>query len=104
MLTRIEPAVCYCYILTCNDGSLYTGWTTDVHRRLKEHNQGTASRYTRARLPVTLVYVEELPDRSTAMQRECHIKALSRGGKDELVRESERITHELVETILNRKG
>jgi putative endonuclease len=91
-------------MLACSDGTLYTGWTTDIGRRLKEHNRGAGSRYTRARRPVDLVYVEALPDRSTAMQRERQIKALARRRKVELVRKSNRITKEFIETISQRKG
>ena len=57
----------YCYILECVDGSYYTGWTMDPQRREKQHNRGRGARYTRTRLPVHIVYVEELPDRKTAM-------------------------------------
>jgi putative endonuclease len=75
----------YCYILECADGSYYTGWTADPQRRLKQHNRGTASRYTRARLPVRMVYLEELPDRSSAMKREHAIKHLTRAKKSRLI-------------------
>jgi len=75
----------YCYILRCQDGSYYTGWTTDPHRRLKEHAAGRGARYTRARLPVVLAYVEPQPDRPTAMRRERALKALSRSRKRKLI-------------------
>jgi len=71
----------YCYILYCADGSYYTGWTTDVERRLAQHNAGRGARYTRGRTPVVLVYTERQPDRSAAMKRERLIKALSRAEK-----------------------
>jgi len=74
----------YCYILECADGTFYTGWTTDPERRLKQHNLGSAARYTRSRLPVKLVYLEPQPDRATAMKRERAIKRLSREKKNEL--------------------
>jgi len=77
---------CYCYILECADGSYYTGWSTDPQRRLREHNAGRGARYTRSHRPVKLVYVEQLPDRLTAMKREAAIKALPRMKKEELVR------------------
>jgi putative endonuclease len=77
---------CYCYILECSDGTYYTGWTTDPQRRLRQHNRGTGSSYTRARRPVRLVYTEEQPDRSSAMRREIKIKRMSRKGKGKLVR------------------
>ena len=75
----------YCYILECADGTYYTGWTSDPDRRLRQHNNGTASRYTRSRLPVSLVYLEPQPDRVTAMRRERAIKNFPRVKKEELV-------------------
>lgn len=76
---------CYCYIVECADGSYYTGWTTDPVRRVKAHNAGRGARYTRMRGPVRLVYVEEQPDRSSAMKRERAIKALPREKKRKLI-------------------
>ena len=75
----------YVYMLRCGDGSLYTGSTTDVDRRLREHQSGTGARYTRSRPPVTLAYVEEAPDRSAAQRREAAIKKLSRDQKWSLI-------------------
>jgi len=75
----------YCYILQCADGTFYTGWTIDPERRLKQHNRGTGSRYTRSRRPVVMVYLELQPDRSTAMKRERAIKSLSRESKKKLI-------------------
>lgn len=72
---------CFCYILECSDGTLYTGWTTDVERRLKVHNAGRGAQYTRARRPVKLVYSEALPDRAAAMRRELAIKRYPRSKK-----------------------
>jgi putative endonuclease len=66
----------YCYIVECADGSFYTGWSTDPHRREKQHNHGTGAAYTRQRRPVHLVYIEEQPDLSSALHRERAIKAL----------------------------
>lgn len=74
------------YLMRCADGSLYTGVATDVARRLKQHNAGTASRYTRSRRPVELVYYEAQPSRSAALRREAAIKALDRPAKLALVR------------------
>jgi putative endonuclease len=74
----------YCYILECADRTYYTGWTTDPERRLKQHNQGIAARYTRSRLPVKIVYLEPQPDRTAAMKRERAIKRLSRERKKQL--------------------
>jgi putative endonuclease len=76
---------CYCYIVECADGTLYTGWTTDPERRVKTHNAGRGARYTRMRGPVRLVYVEEQPDRASAMKREKAIKALPRNKKLQLI-------------------
>lgn len=80
----------YVYILRCADGSYYTGWTTDVARRVREHNAGKGARYTRQRGPVELVYWEGQPDRSSAMKRENQIKRQGRRTKERLVRESSR--------------
>jgi len=77
---------CYCYILKCADGTYYTGWTTDPDRRAAQHNKGNGARYTRARRPVKLVYVEPQADRKTAMKRERAIKALPRKKKRILIR------------------
>jgi putative endonuclease len=68
----------FVYILRCSDNTLYTGWTNDLNRRLKCHNSGKGSKYTRCRLPVEVVYYEILPDKSSALKRECEIKKLSR--------------------------
>lgn len=77
-----EP--CYCYIVECADGTYYTGWTTDVDRRIGEHNAGRGAFYTKWRRPVELIYVEELSDRSTAMRREYEIKQMSHQQKETL--------------------
>jgi putative endonuclease len=77
---------CYCYILECADGTYYTGWTVDPERRLAVHNKGRGARYTRTRCPVKLVYVEELPDRKSAMKREIAIKRMKRARKGKLIR------------------
>jgi len=82
---------CYCYILKCADGTYYTGWTTDPDRRATQHNKGTGARYTRARRPVKLVYVEPLADRRTAMKRERAIKALSRKQKRNLIGQGHKV-------------
>lgn len=69
------------YLLRCGDGSLYTGWTNDLDKRLAAHAAGKASRYTRSRLPVELAVALPQPDRSTAMREEARIKRLSRAQK-----------------------
>jgi putative endonuclease len=74
------------YLLRCRDGSLYTGITTDLERRLARHRAGTASAYTRARRPIRLVYQEDQPDRSAALRREAALRRLSRAEKLGLVR------------------
>jgi predicted GIY-YIG superfamily endonuclease len=73
------------YMLRCADGSLYTGWTIDVQRRLSRHRAGRASRYTASRLPVELVLVLPMPDRSAARREEARIKALDRTDKLSLI-------------------
>src|SRR5574341_1261533 len=67
---RNKSRPCYCYILECADGTFYTGWAMDPGRRLETHNAGRGARYTRARRPVKLVYLEPQPDRVSAMKRE----------------------------------
>ena len=71
----------YIYILKCSDNTLYTGWTTDLEKRLKVHNTGKGAKYTRVRLPVEIVYFEEFEDKKDAMKREYAIKQLSRNEK-----------------------
>jgi putative endonuclease len=73
------------YVLECADGSLYTGYTTDVERRVAEHDAGEGAKYTRGRTPVELVHVESFPTRSAALAREHEIKQLSRAAKERLV-------------------
>ena len=76
----------FVYILKCKDGSLYTGITTDLKRRFKEHKDGIGGRYTRAKKVKRLVYSEKHPDRSSASKRESEIKKWSRGKKLKLFR------------------
>jgi putative endonuclease len=75
----------FVYILRCADGTYYTGWTTDLSRRIARHNAGKGGRYTRMHGPVALVYQEELPDRQSAMRREAALKRLSRQQKERLI-------------------
>ena len=75
------------YILRCVDGSLYTGITTDLARRIGEHNQGKGAKYTRSRLPVELLYFKKFPDRSSALKEELRIKKLKRKEKIYLIEE-----------------
>lgn len=75
----------YTYIVKCSDGSLYTGWTTDLKKRIKAHNSGKGAKYTKNRRPVTLVYYEEFPTKEEAMKREYAIKQMKREEKKSLI-------------------
>ncbi|SFR88501.1 putative endonuclease [Halomicrobium zhouii] len=75
----------FVYVLRCADESLYTGYTTDVERRVDEHDCGEGAKYTRGRTPVELVHVEAFGSRSAAMRREWEVKQLSRAEKEALV-------------------
>lgn len=75
----------YVYMLRCRDQSLYTGITNNLKRRLSLHSNGKASRYTRARLPVELVYLEECDDKSAALKREHKMKSMKKQEKEQLV-------------------
>lgn len=75
----------YVYILLCGDGTLYTGYTNDLERRLAAHNAGKGAKYTRSRLPVCLKYWEVLPNKSSALRRERAIKSLTRREKLALI-------------------
>ena len=74
----------YVYLLRCADGSLYCGWTTDPEARLAAHNSGRGAKYTRSRLPVTLVHLEAYGDRHEALSREYRIKRMSKAEKERL--------------------
>ena len=76
----------YTYIVQCIDGTLYTGWTVNLDKRLAAHNEGTGAKYTRCRLPVKLVYFEEQDNQSMAQKREADIKKLSRCKKEALIK------------------
>jgi len=71
----------FCYLLRCADDTLYCGITNDLEKRLAAHNAGTASKYTRTRVPVKLVFAEPCTDRSSASKREMEIKQMTRSGK-----------------------
>lgn len=73
------------YMLRCRDGSLYTGWSSDLERRIERHRSGRASRYTASRLPVELAFALPMADRSAAMREEARIKRLDRAAKDALI-------------------
>lgn len=78
----------FVYLVRCADGSLYTGITTNVQRRCGQHNAGTASRYTRSRRPIRLVYQEGWASRSLALKREAAIKSLPRREKELLIQQA----------------
>ena len=75
----------YTYILRCADGTYYCGWTNNLDRRLKAHNEGKGAKYTRSRRPVALVYYEAFSTKEEAMRREYEIKQLPRKKKEELI-------------------
>ena len=80
----------YTYMVQCGDGTLYTGYTTDVVRRTQEHNRGKGAKYTRSRLPVSLVYYEVHETKTDAMRREYDLKQLTRVEKLKLIEEFHR--------------
>ena len=75
----------YAYILECKDGTYYTGWTNNLEKRLKAHNDGKGAKYTKARLPVSLIYYEEFQTKEDAMRREYAIKHMTREEKCRLI-------------------
>ena len=75
----------YTYIVRCSDGTLYTGWTNHLTKRVADHNAGRGAKYTKAHLPVELVYYEIFETKEEAMKRECAIKKLSRPQKERLI-------------------
>ncbi len=76
----------YAYIVECADGTLYSGWTNDLEKRVAAHNAGQGAKYTRSRRPVTLRYYEEFEDKSEALRREAALKKLSRAKKLKLIK------------------
>lgn len=80
-----EKSSSYVYILLCSDGTYYTGYTTDVNRRVKEHNNHKGAKYTRGRTPCRLVYKEACKNKSEALSREYEIKKMSRKKKEQLI-------------------
>lgn len=77
--------MCYVYILKCSDDTLYTGWTNNLNKRVETHSKGKGAKYTRARLPIKLVYYEEYTDKISAQKREYEIKQLTRKEKLDLI-------------------
>lgn len=93
----------YCYMLECANGRYYTGWSTDPFRRLKQHNAGLGAKYTRMNGPSRLVYIEEVPDHSTALKREIRIKRMKHPQKEALVNDIARNRlPELLENLRNK--
>ena len=76
----------YVYIVKCRDQTLYTGWTNQLEKRIEAHNAGKGAKYTKARLPVEMLYHEEYPTKEEAMRREAAIKKLTRKQKIELIK------------------
>ncbi|WP_428897458.1 putative endonuclease [Parelusimicrobium proximum] len=79
----------YIYILKCADGTLYTGWTNNLEKRLKAHNSAKGCKYTRSRCPVELVYSESFTTKQEALVRECAVKRMSRTAKQALINSKE---------------
>lgn len=75
----------YTYILECNDGTFYTGWTNNIDKREETHNKGLGAKYTKSRLPVKVVYFEIFETKKEAMKREWEIKKLKRKNKERLI-------------------
>ena len=76
----------YTYIVECSDGSFYTGWTNDLERRMKAHNEGRGAKYTKSRRPVKLAHFETFQTKEEAMSRECQIKQMTRKEKEALMK------------------
>ena len=75
----------YTYIVKCGDGTYYTGWTNDIEKRMKAHNEGKGAKYTKTRRPVVLMYYESFQTKEEAMRREWEIKQLKRGENEKLI-------------------
>jgi len=80
-MRKTSRRAAFVYLLLCADGTIYTGWTFDIRRRVREHQRGRGARYTRARRPVELIYHERFPSRRAAMRREVAIKGMARKRK-----------------------
>ncbi|MGI5949915.1 GIY-YIG nuclease family protein [Peptoniphilus sp.] len=93
----------YVYILKCSDGTLYSGYTNDLENRLKTHNSGKGSKYTRARLPVEYAFHLKCKDKSDALKKECFIKSLERSKKIKIINGEEDL-NELYNSYLEKKG
>lgn len=93
----------FVYLLRCADNSLYTGISTDLSRRVQQHQTGTASRYTRSRLPVNLVYQETQASHSLALKRELSIKRFTKLKKEKLTAQSQHDTEQAVAQVSRKK-
>lgn len=80
----------YAYILRCSDNTYYTGWTNDLDKRVRVHNEGRGGKYTRSRTPVELIYYEVFETKEEAMSREYAIKQMTRGQKERLIRDGQK--------------
>ena len=98
-----KPCRFFTYMLRCGDGSLYTGYTDDLEKRLKKHASGEGAKYTRSHLPVELAYYEAFATKSEAMKREAAIKKLSKTEKEEMVRDFGSGTEALVKPARSGK-
>ena len=93
-MENTKPLQYYAYMLLCSDGTIYSGYTTDPCRRAAIHNRGKGAKYTRSRLPVTLVYQEHFSTKSEALKREASLKKLIHAEKIELIEQGAKIrTH-----------
>ncbi|MBD8972772.1 MAG: GIY-YIG nuclease family protein [Clostridiales bacterium] len=86
-------------MVECGDGSLYTGWTNHLAKRIQNHNQGKGAKYTRSRLPVHLVYYEVFATKQEAMQRECAIKKLKHKDKLQLIEQLQKDKKDTIQRI-----
>lgn len=89
----------YVYMLECSDGSIYTGWTSDIKRRFFMHQKGKGAKYTKVRLPLYLIYLEELPTKSEALKREIAIKKLRKEKKRDLLKGLDKERQEIIRKI-----
>ncbi len=90
-MTNSKEEINYTYIIKCSDGSLYTGWTNNLEKRIEAHNNGCGAKYTKNRRPVELVYSEVFDTKNEAMSREWHIKQMSREDKLKLIEKHKNI-------------
>ncbi|MCF2666801.1 GIY-YIG nuclease family protein [Streptococcus alactolyticus] len=87
-----DTKLAYLYVVECTDGTLYTGYTTDVDRRIQTHNKGKGAKYTRARLPVKLIYQESFESKQAAMSAESHFKRKTRQAKLDYIKQHKNLS------------